>query len=703
MNYFLLTDQEKGIQKLDGEYKAKLSYHVKEGNLNLLEYSYMLDYYDTKGTIVNVLWYITLVNKLADIELNQIVEQIFPSLLEVNPKETSSILLKTTDLSKKIIKEKKKHIKFTGDQKDAIKQIFDFLPDTKRKTYGLYGYAGTGKTTIIVEMLTFLLKHKLIKSIVFTAPTNKAVNVMKSKFRGYLKYLYNAYYDKDPPEHLNFDEILDKFYEVGIKIDFITIHKLLKFELDFGSDGDLVFVKGSGESLISQYEVIVIDECSMIPIKLVEHIFSELRSQVQKKCDNYKKMPKIIFSGDPAQLPPVSEKLSIIFLNKDNIKNFKLADYTTVKEVDKNESHSDQNQMTDAFFGALKNNTMETKYNTLVNDILNMPTTTLKKVMRSKLECVTNICYQVRLWTIGEVNVPDMQPYVRDGVSAYKYNGEQKIKTDWFKKCLEYCKAGKESNIILTWTNRQADEYNQTIRKILFNNTKIKRFEIGDVLILNDFYNMDDGQDDYLDDAEKKFYTSEQIKISNTELISKKINDFNSSLNKKAMKLQNSKHYELQYKKIMDEINTSTKRVYLCWKLTVKKISDSIDDTKDCSYVIYVINEESEKLWIREKEYVSELIKKLRKTLISKFREKTSTIETNIIKPLWREWHKNMIEPFANVNYGYAITCHKGQGSNFYNVFVDIDDIVKNNNEDETKKCVYTAITRTSNELHMLL
>jgi len=692
MNYFFLTDQEKDSQRLDVLYKAKLSHHVKQGNLNLLEYSYMLDFYDTKGTLVNISWYIMLINKLEDLELNQIMEQLFSDLFEFN-KETSQIILKTIDLKKKIIKEKKHHIKFTDDQKDAIKQIFDFLPDTQSKTYGLYGYAGTGKTTIIIEILTFLLRHKLIKSIVFTAPTNKAVNVMKSKFRNYLKYLYNAYYDRDPPEHLGFDEIVDKFYEIGIKIDFITIHKLLKFELDFGSDGDMVFVKGSGESLISQYEIIVIDECSMIPIKLVEHIFSELRSQVQKKCDNFKKTPKVIFSGDPAQLPPVSEKLSIIFLNNDNKKKFKLDDYMI-----KNDEH----EHNDAFFGALKQSTAETKYNTLVTEILNMPTITLRKVMRSKLECVTNICYQIRLWTIGEIKMPDMQSYIKNGVFAYKYAGQQKIKTDWFQKCLDYCKKGKESNIILTWTNRQSDEYNQTIRKILFNNAKIKRFEIGDVLILNDFYNMDDGQDDYLEENDKKFYTSEQIKIIKTELISKKTSDFNATLNKKASKLQNSKYYESQYKKTIDEINKLT-RVYLCWKLTVTKVSDSSDDNENCSYIIYVVNEQNEKLWTHEKETISDMIKKFRKLLVSKFREKTSTIETNIIKPMWKEWHKNIIEPFANVNYGYAITCHKGQGSNFYNVFVDIDDIVKNNNEDETKKCVYTAMTRTSNELHILI
>jgi ATP-dependent exoDNAse (exonuclease V) alpha subunit len=89
--------------------------------------------------------------------------------------------------------------------------------------------------------------------------------------------------------------------------------------------------------------------------------------------------------------------------------------------------------------------------------------------------------------------------------------------------------------------------------------------------------------------------------------------------------------------------------------------------------------------------------------LVSKFRTKASTIDNHITKKLWKDYHKNLVAPFANVNYGYAITCHKGQGSNFFNVFVDVDDIVKNGRENETKKCLYTALTRASNELHMLL
>ena len=35
-------------------------------------------------------------------------------------------------------------------------------------------------------------------------------------------------------------------------------------------------------------------------------------------------------------------------------------------------------------------------------------------------------------------------------------------------------------------------------------------------------------------------------------------------------------------------------------------------------------------------------------------------------------------------------------------VFVDAHDIFKNNNANEAKRCIYTALTRTSNELHIL-
>ena len=77
-------------------------------------------------------------------------------------------------------------------------------------------------------------------------------------------------------------------------------------------------------------------------------------------------------------------------------------------------------------------------------------------------------------------------------------------------------------------------------------------------------------------------------------------------------------------------------------------------------------------------------------------------IDTKINK-IWKNWQTNVIDRFAQLNYGYAITVHKSQGSTFKNVFIDISDILDNNNTDEVSKCLYTAITRSSNTLELLV
>ena len=73
------------------------------------------------------------------------------------------------------------------------------------------------------------------------------------------------------------------------------------------------------------------------------------------------------------------------------------------------------------------------------------------------------------------------------------------------------------------------------------------------------------------------------------------------------------------------------------------------------------------------------------------------------LNKLYRDWQSNVTDKFAQLNYGYSITVHKSQGSTFKNVFVDISDILENNNIEETSKCLYTAITRSSNSLELLI
>lgn len=722
MDRFFCEEEETEEVKRIKRYKELLGENVKNGKITLHEYSYMLDYLEEGGTIVNVGWFFELVNRIDNEEFSRIIKKIFPNFFsKIDGK--NGIKLKINKLNQQIVKEKEKHINFTKDQMLGIKNLFDFLPNFKERSYGLYGYAGTGKTTIIVEILSFLLKNKLIKSVAFTAPTNKAVTVIKSKFRNYLKEIFNVFFpNAELTSNFSFDEVLDKLYEVGVKIDFITIHKLLKFEKDISLEGDFTFIKSNEGSLISNYEVVIIDECSMISIDIAEHIYNEIRLKPIKASDNYKKIPKVIFLGDPAQLPPVGENKSIIFAKSEDDLSFndylKMIDKSSNLDTESTENNSEdnldetsnQNKQSESYFKDLINQANKTKYNLLMNDIISMKNMTLKKVMRSKKEEVTQICYQFRLWALKEIESPQLGKYIKNGVKAYRYKKpEIKTNTEWFEKCMSYYKKGENCNIILTWTNYQSDEYNKAIRRRLFKESKISRFMVGDILMLSEFYSMDDGQIDYIgeDSLDRKFYTSEQIKVVKIEQAIKSLPNFKSELSKRAQKLQNSRLYESKYVECVNEINKSTQRSYLCWKLSVIKIGDEnyeaeTKNKKKEINVIYVVHEKDEQRYNNEKLFIRMEILKLVKLYNSKFKSKMSTIETNIIKPLWNEFHSNMRDPFANVSYGYAITCHKGQGSNFYNAFVDIDDILKNIKDDEAKKCLYTAVTRTSNELFLL-
>jgi hypothetical protein len=705
------TVEESTETKQENKFKEILSEGMQKGTLSLLEYSYLLSYLTNGGTIVNSKWFLEIINNQDNKKLCKLLQKQFPDIY-IKKRGKNKIKLVNVDIYNNIIESKKNTIKFTSDQRKAIKEILTFLPDFKKRAYLLLGYSGTGKTTTIVEILSWLIIKKFLKTVAFSAPTNQALEVLKSKFRPYIKQIYQIYFKSNLDVYFNFDDALDKLYEVGVRIDFITVHKLLKFEMEYELNG-VNFIKNKEGSLVSNYEVVIIDEISMVPIMLAEHIFNELRSSVQKDSDNYKKIPKVIFLGDDAQLSPVGEDSSIIFSN--SMKDLTFEQYKAILTQNKYEPSNDKVITEDIFFGEFKKNQIKTKYEMLMKDIIATPRRTLKKVMRSKLPEVTNLCYQLRLWALKEVKVPNLGPCIKDGVHAFKYKqGSNKLKTEWLQKCLEQHEKGKNYNIILTWTNHQTNQYNDYIRSVIHKSAKLDRFMVGDILMLSKFYNMDDGQNSYIDeDNEKKYHTSEQIKVLKVEQAIKTIADFSSSLNKKASKLKDSGLYEAKYKQSVDTINRSTKRNYLCWKLTVTKNKDfepdieenvkKKEDTKEEINTIYVIHEKCEKLYNNEKLYIQSEIKKLSNILINKFKDKADTINTNIIKPLVKDFYKYIDEPFALVNYGYAITCHRAQGSTYYNTFVDVDDILKNIKDNESKKCLYTAVSRTSNEVFLLI
>jgi len=580
-----------------------------------------------------------------------------------------------------------KSIELTKEQQKCGKNIIDFIMDKNKHTYGLYGFAGTGKTTTSVEIINYLISNRYIGSIVFTAPTNKAVNVIKSKFRPHLKRIYETIINKTLDNDFEFENALDKLYAEEIKIDFVTIHKLLKFKTDYGMDGGLIFTRNDAKnnsSLINQYELVIIDECSMISLDILDTILDDIRSTNMHKGDNFKKVPKIIFTGDPAQLPPVKESQSFIFIKHES--------ELTLKEYRKHMDRSDMTYLTSDMAEIINEKRLE-----LINDIINMDTFLLTNVVRSKIDTVTQVCHEIRRWVKGTVAMPELNQYLNEhGVHFYQYNPKKrKIKTEWFKQCIK-CLQNNVCSIILTWTNDQSDEYNNKIRKIIFGKKKLDKFLTGDILMLTEFYCLDMNDDKH----DSRFYTSDQIRVVDTDITMFKLNQFEFNSNKSIRSMKGAILIEAKCKQFINFVNSNMKDVsFKCWALCVKKIGDE----SKSHHVVRVLDDEDIEKYKHYKSEMSGFIIDFSRKIISNYKEKQTQIERLIIKPMWKQWHTLFVAPFANVNYGYSISCHKGQGSNFYNVFVDVHDILKNNKESEYKKCVYTAATRTINELFLLV
>jgi hypothetical protein len=686
-----------------------LSEKKKSDEINLLEYSYILNFLKSDGSIINAAWFKSIIDRLNSDEIKRECYKALEKIVNRNLEVDLNRMLENFIIKKQNV------FNPTSDQQNGIIRLCTFLVDHTRNMFGFYGYAGTGKTTTICETLHYLLKNKYIKSVAFTAPTNKAVNICKSKFKNHLTDLYNTKTEnghlmekifqenKDIFEgsNINFtkdatiDEQLDQLQKVGIKVDFTTIHRLLNYKNDFDMQGERIFVKG-GKNLLGDYDVVIVDECSMAQLQIIVNIIDDINKQIPT-TENYKKMPKVIFIGDPAQLPPTNETCSSIFIKK--YKEISTIDY--LKSFPPNESGG--------LFVNIDNG-IEEHIKIIANKIIEMECIILKQIVRNSIDAVNNLCNNIRAWINKEIDKPTISKFA-DGISVVLYrknNNINKTKSKWFKHYLSALRTNS-SNIILAWRNTQVDAYNNEARNMIFKGIKeIGQFEVGDVLILNDFYNLDEGgfkrPCEKEKDEGKRFYTSEQIKIISIEQDICSISGFAESLSKSAMKLKNVNHIQEIYKKAIRMINKKIIGSYQVWKLSVNRLIDIVDENIiPETYVITVINNASKNQWEMEKNISMEMIKKLRLTFKSQFREQLKQIDNLIIKPLWREWSKVLNDQFANVNYGFAITTHKSQGSTFYNVYVDADDILDNDNNTEAKRCIYTAFTRASNILHILI
>lgn len=154
-------------------------------------------------------------------------------------------------------------ITLNEDQQRALDEIL-----TARARGGtrhlLTGYAGSGKTTLMQEVVRHLEERG--DKVAITAPTHKAAAVLTRKLR-----------------------------EAGITATAATIHSLLGLR-PAPTDSERSILKRSGPPQTRLIDAVIIDECSMISADLQDFIDEDL-------ADCF-----VLYVGDPAQLPPVGER-----------------------------------------------------------------------------------------------------------------------------------------------------------------------------------------------------------------------------------------------------------------------------------------------------------------------------------------------------------------------------------------------------------
>jgi tRNA(Met) C34 N-acetyltransferase TmcA len=169
---------------------------------------------------------------------------------------------KTNEDSKSV-----QQIKLTAGQETAKKAILNFIKTadaSKGEYFTLTGKAGTGKTTLIQEVIREIAKDNPYQRFVVSALAHKAVQVIYGKTKKSSKFVSAS-----------------------------TVASLLGMKLD-QETGKFKQVK-SGKSKIKPGSILFVDEASMLNEQNIECLIDAAISSDSK----------VIFLGDPGQLPPI--------------------------------------------------------------------------------------------------------------------------------------------------------------------------------------------------------------------------------------------------------------------------------------------------------------------------------------------------------------------------------------------------------------
>lgn len=464
-------------------------------------------------------------------------------------------------------------IRFTNDQEKAIAGLIAFCNkefDNNNFIAGLIGAGGTGKTFIT----NYIIEHCQYANSVIkcTSSTHKACRVF-SQAIGYKKV----------------DTIQSTF---GLRLD-------LALE-DFNPDRPQFNPKAKPK--LDGIKLLIIDEASMIPAKLITYI--------NKTCKE--REIKIIYIGDSSQLPPVNERQSIAF--KTTAQNYELIE--------------------------------------VVRQELNNPIKHLLDMLRYDIEHKTYHFINYISQHIGDMNYDEYgDGFCILNPQQFKDNIDLSFSDEKYTENIDLYR-------IIAYTNNCVNSWNNYIR-----NTIIK-------------------------DSHKAIITINDLIMSYQTIV----NEFNEIV------INNSEEYIIK-----DIVNyTDNKYGFKGFLLKFQMIHGG-----QITKPLFIIDHTDKFTILQYDKVLSELIKAGKNatggTRAKKWNDyydfkKKYLLATNIFK-------QGKLVYGRDIDYGFAITSHKSQGSTYDTVFVDLNDMIydKNGNIygnlDDLLRRLYVACSRASHNL----
>ena len=280
-------------------------------------------------------------------------------------------------------------MELTIQQNKVFEQIKAFL-NSDASVFILRGYAGTGKTTMVKVIADYI---EQTRQLAMMAPTGRAARVLAMKTGHTATTIHKAIYSKahvEPKKVKNIAESEFKFV----------------FSINNSENGGNI--------------VAIVDEASMVCSRKIEHelfmfgtdnLMEDLLTFVRPNFGG-----KVIFVGDPAQLPPVGESVS----------NALRAEYFKEKGLKVIEA-----ELTEVL--RQKDDSVILKNAMMIRDLL-------KKDKRNQL--------------VFEEQKDDVETVPSE---------------QFLDKYLNYRKeSGKHDSVIICYSNKSANSYNRDIRKSLY-------------------------------------------------------------------------------------------------------------------------------------------------------------------------------------------------------------------------------------------